>query len=64
MRGSGSGKCHKITFKCGSSFTIFPDWIKKKKTSINLRNKNDVFNMWQQLQQQLQLGGKKLSMEN
>ena len=31
-------KCHKINFKHGSSDTDSPDWIKKKKATINPKN--------------------------
>ena len=34
-------KCHKVCFKCGGSYTDSPDWIKKKKATINLKNKDD-----------------------
>ena len=33
--------CHKISFKCGGSYIDSPDWIKKKKSTINLKNIND-----------------------
>ena len=34
-------KCHKVNFICGGSYFDSADWIKKKKTTINPRNKND-----------------------
>ena len=34
-------KCHKINFKCGGSYVGSPDWIKKKKTTMNSKNKDD-----------------------
>ena len=34
-------KCHKINVKCGSSYIDSPDWIKKKKATINPKNKDD-----------------------
>ena len=33
--------CHKVNFKLGSSYADSPDWIKKKKTTINLKNEDD-----------------------
>ena len=33
-------KCHKVIFRCGGSYIDFPDWIKKKKATINPKNKN------------------------
>ena len=30
--------CHKVNFKRGSSYTDSPDWIKKKKATINPKN--------------------------
>ena len=38
-------KCYKISFKCGQSYIDSPDWIKNKKTTINL--KNDSYNFFQ-----------------
>ena len=32
-------KCYKINPNCGGSYTDSPDWIKNKKTTINLINK-------------------------
>ena len=32
-------KCHKINPNCDESYIDFPDWIKSKKTAINLINK-------------------------
>ena len=34
-------KCHKVNFKRGGSYTESPDWIKNKKATINLKNKDD-----------------------
>ena len=34
-------KCHKVNFRRGGSYTNSPDWIKKKKATINLENKDD-----------------------
>ena len=34
-------KCHKVNFKCGGSYIDSPDWIKKKKTTINPKNTDD-----------------------
>ena len=34
-------KCHKINFKCGGSYVGCPDWIKKKKATMNSKNKDD-----------------------
>ena len=34
-------KCHKITFKRGGSHINSPDWIKKKKATINQKNADD-----------------------
>ena len=31
-------KCHKVNFKRGGSYIDSPDWIKKKKTTINPKN--------------------------
>ena len=36
-------KCHKINFKRGSSYIDSPDWIKKKKATINPKNTDDNF---------------------
>ena len=33
-------KCHKVNFKHHGSYIDSPDWIKKKKTTINLKNKD------------------------
>ena len=39
-------KCHKKNFKRGGSYIDSPDWIKKKKETINPKNKDDkCFNM-------------------
>ena len=34
-------KCHKINFKRGESYIDSPDWIKKKKATINPKNDDD-----------------------
>ena len=34
-------KCRKINIKCGGSYNDSPDWIKKKKTTINPKNTDD-----------------------
>ena len=34
-------KCHEITQNCGGSYITSPDWIKKKKATINPINKKD-----------------------
>ena len=34
-------KYHKINFKRGSFYIDSPDWMKKKKTTVNLKNKDD-----------------------
>ena len=34
-------KCHKINFKHGGSYIDSPDWIKKKKSTINPKNTDD-----------------------
>ena len=34
-------KCHKVDFRLGGSYIDSPDWIKKKKTTINPKNKDD-----------------------
>ena len=34
-------KCHKVNFKRGGSYTDSPDWIKKKKATINPKNTDD-----------------------
>ena len=34
-------KCHKVNFKRGGSHIDFPDWIKKKKATINPKNTDD-----------------------
>ena len=34
-------KCHKVTFRCGGSYIDSPDWIKKKKATINPKNTDD-----------------------
>ena len=34
-------KCHKVNFSHGASYIDSPDWIKKKKATINLKNTDD-----------------------
>ena len=34
-------KCLSITFRCGGSYIDSPDWIKKKKATINPKNKDE-----------------------
>ena len=34
-------KCHKINFKRGGAYIDSPDWIKKKKSTINPKNTDD-----------------------
>ena len=42
--------CHIINFKQGGSYIDSPDWIKRKKATINLINEKDTsFNTQQQL---------------
>ena len=36
-------KSHKVNFKRGGSYIFSPEWIKKKKATINLRNEDDKF---------------------
>ena len=36
-------KCHKVNFKRGGSFIDSPDWIKKKKATINPKNEDVYF---------------------
>ena len=33
-------KCHKVDFECGGSYIDSPDWIKKKKATINPKNED------------------------
>ena len=33
--------CHKVNFRYGGSYIDSPDWIKKKKATINSKNKDD-----------------------
>ena len=50
MRGSGFifdsvqlmyYKCHKVTFRRGGLYIDSPDWIKKKKATINPKNEDE-----------------------
>ena len=34
-------KCHKVNFKRGGSYIHSPNWIKKKKATINPKNEDD-----------------------
>ena len=34
-------KCHKVNFKHGGSYIDSPDWIKKKKATVNSENMDD-----------------------
>ena len=34
-------KCHKVNFRRGSSYIDSPVWIKKKKVTINPKNRDD-----------------------
>ena len=34
-------KCHKVNLKRGGSYIDCPDWIKKKKVTVNAKNTND-----------------------
>ena len=34
-------KCHKVNFRCSGSYIDSPDWMKKKKATINPKNKED-----------------------
>ena len=36
-------KCHKINFKRGGSYIESPDWMKKKKATINPKIKDKCF---------------------
>ena len=36
-------KCHKINFKRGGSYIESPDWMKKKKATINPKIKDKSF---------------------
>ena len=36
-------KCHKVNFRHGGSYIDSPEWRKKKKTTINPKNKDDKF---------------------
>ena len=33
-------KCHKVNFRHGGSYIDSPDWIKRKKATKNLKNKD------------------------
>ena len=35
-------KCHKVNFRRGDSYIDSPDWIKKKKATINLQNTDNT----------------------
>ena len=34
-------KCHKLDFRYSGSYIGSPDWMKKKKATINLKSKDD-----------------------
>ena len=34
-------KCHKVHFKGGCPYIDSPDWIKKKKATVNPKNEDD-----------------------
>ena len=34
-------KCHRINFRHGGSYIDSPDWIKKKKATIDSKNQDD-----------------------
>ena len=34
---------HKVNFRCGGSYIYSPDWIKKKKATINSKNTGDKY---------------------
>ena len=34
-------KCYKVNFRCDGSYNDSADWIKKKKTTLNPKNKDD-----------------------
>ena len=36
-------KCHKVNFRGGGIFIDSPDWIKKKKATINPKNEDDNY---------------------
>ena len=42
-------KCYKINPNCGGSYTDSPDWIKNKKTTIDLINKKKIINAFNTL---------------
>ena len=42
-------KCHKVSFIRDGSYIDSPDWIKKKKATINWKNADDVSNKQQLL---------------
>ena len=35
-------KCYKVNFRCGVSYIDSPNWMKKKKATINPKNKDDI----------------------
>ena len=39
-------KCHKVNFKRGGSYIDLPDWIKKKKVTINPKYEDDKCFQW------------------
>ena len=36
-------KCHTVNFKRGGSYIDSPDWIKRKKATINPKNTDDKY---------------------
>ena len=42
-------KFHKVSFSCGGCHIDSPDWIKKKKATINPKNTDNLFNTRQPL---------------
>ena len=34
-------KCHKLNFRCGGSYIDPPEWMKKKKATINPKNEDN-----------------------
>ena len=36
-------KCHEINFKCADSYIGSPDWMKKKKATVNSKSKNNKY---------------------
>ena len=34
-------KCHKLNFRRGGSYIDFPEWMKKKKATVNSKNEDN-----------------------